>query len=319
MSDRWLSTTDARERRWRRWTAALSVVLAAIVWTTIREAISFETVVRDIPIRIVTGEGMTVLEQSAEEADVWFRGAQSDLAQLDRQNMRIEVPAPTAGRADDGRQVVDLRPLHVRFVGGARPIRIEPARITFSVDREGERTVPVKAEISDSPPEGYEIGAVTCMPAAVQLRGPLSRLQEIEWVRTAPVDLQGRMQSFRVRAAVIPPPGVPSARLEPDRVTVEVTIVEHAAQRSLDSVPILALVPPGRGCRVDIQPSRVQVTLQGPAALLERLDPGDLRAFVEPALKESGRTIETRILVVPPPGVRVVGLEPPAAQVRLNP
>lgn len=319
MSDGSINPLDARERRVRRWSAVLSVVLAVIVWTTIREAISFETVVRDVPIRIVTAEGMTVLEQSAEEADVWFRGAQSDLAQLERQNVRIEVTALSAGRAGEARQVVELRPMHVRSAGGARPVRIEPARIAFSVDREGERTVPVRAEFQDAPPEGYEIGAVTCTPAAVRLRGPLSRLEDIEWVRTSPIDLQGRMQSFRVRAPVVPPPGVPSARLEPDRVTVEVVMVEHAAQRTFDAVPILALLPPGRGCRVEVQPPTVRVTLQGPAGLLERMDAGDLRAFVEPALSPAGRTIETRILVLPPAGVRVVSLDPPSAQVGVKP
>lgn len=319
MSDSAITPTDARERRVRRWTVALSIVLAAIVWTTIREAISFETVVRDVPIRILTAEGITVLEQSVEEVDIWFRGAQSDLAQLARQNVWIEVPALTASRDEEARQLVDLRPRHVRVAGGARPIRIEPARIAFSVDREGERIVPIRAEFQDAPPEGYDIGAVTCTPAAVRLRGPLSRLEDIEWLRTSPVDLQGRMRSFRVRAAVVPPAGVPSARLDPDRVTVEVVIVEHATQRILEAVPILALLPPGRGCHVEVQPSTVRVTLQGPPGLLERLTLSDVRAFVEPEILMSDRIIQTRILVLPPAGVRVVGLDPVSAHVGIKP
>ncbi|MCX7818784.1 MAG: CdaR family protein [Kiritimatiellae bacterium] len=320
MTDGATLAADLRERRTRRWTMVLSVVLATIVWATVREAISFETVVRDVPIRVVTAQGITVLEQSADMADVWFRGAQSDLAQLERQSVLIEVPAPPGVPPDEhGRQVVELRPRHVRSSGGARPVRIEPGRIAFSVDREGERMVPVRAEFQDAPPQGYEIGAVTCTPAAVRLRGPLSRLEEIEWLRTSPIDLQGRLTSFRVRAAVVPPAGVPSARLEPDRVNVEVLIVEHAAQRVLDAVPIQALMPPGRGCRLEVRPATVRVTLQGPAALLERMSEDEVRAFVEPSSVQPDRPVETRIRVFPPPGARVLALDPPSAMVELKP
>jgi len=300
-----------------RWIALLSVALATAVWYAIREAISFEQVVQDVPVRIEAGTGKTVLDQSAETVDVWFRGARSDLIQLDRDRLRIEViHVPAAGR--DSRQAVDLKPVHVRgWTGGARAVRFEPSRVEFGIDDEGERQVPVRAEFQDAPPEGYEISAVTCTPATVTLRGPLSRLEEIERVHTQPIDLQGRVQSFRVRAGLAPLLALPAARLDPDRVSVGVEIVEHAATREFAEVPVMVLVHPGRVCHVLVEPATVRVQLQGRAALLSGLVPESLTAFVDAAGVERDQTYELRVRVAPPSGARAVLVEPPSVRVRL--
>lgn len=310
--------SEIRERHTNRWLAALSLALAVVVWHTIREAISFEQVVRDVPIRIEPGVGMTVLEQSEDTADVWFRGARSDLALLDRDRIRIQVDDIAAPK-EGARQTIDLKPTHVRGWVGAHAVRFEPARVTFSVDREGERHVPVRAEFQDTPPEGYEIGAVTCTPATVLLRGPLSRLEDVEVVRTMPIDLQGRVQSFRVRATLVTPPAVSAARIEPDRVSVDVPILEHSAAREFDNVPVSVLVSPGRTCHPWMDPSSVRVQLQGKASVLGGLSSDAVTAFADAAGLDHGVEYELRVQVSPPPGCRVVAISPPSVKLVLRP
>jgi hypothetical protein len=311
--------SDVRERRANRWLAVLSLVLATIVWYAIREAISFETVLRDVPIVVRPGEGLTVLEQSHDTADIRFRGARSDLAQLDAERTRIQVDVPAAAPSEKGaRLTLKLRPAHVRSPSGAVAMRIEPDEVSFSVDREGERQVPVKAEFQDALPEGYEIGGVTCTPATVLLKGPLSKLQDVDVVRTLPIDLLGRVQSFRVRASAVPPAAFSGARVDPDRVTIEVDIVEHAAVRRLSSVPVRSLVRPGGGCEVDVQPETVHIQLQGRTASLEALDPAVVHAFVETAGLDRGAVYELPVQVYVPPGVRLLSVEPSSVRVTVR-
>jgi len=310
MADR-LPASDARERRANRWLAVLSLVLAVIVWYAIREAISFETVLRDVPIVVRPGEGLTVLELSHDTADIRFRGARSDLAQLDAERTRIQVDVPSAAASERGARLsVKLRPVHVKSPSGAIAVRIEPDEVAFSIDREGERQVPVKAEFQDAPPEGYEIGGVTCMPATVLLKGPLSKLQDVDVVRMLPIDLQGRVQSFRVRASAVPAAAFSGARVDPDRVTIEVGIVEHAAVRRLASVPVRLLVRAGGTGEVDVEPETVHIQLQGRAASLETLDPAMVHAFAETVALDRGAVYELPVQVYVPPGVRLLSVEP---------
>ena len=318
MADR-LSASEARERQANRLLGGLSLVLAVIVWYAIREAISFETVLRDVPIQVRAGEGLTVLEQSHDTADIRFRGARSDLAQLDPERVRIQVDATATGAAEKGaRMRVKLRPSNVRSPSGAIPVRIEPDEVSFSVDREGERQVPIKAEFQDTPPEGYEIGSVTCSPATVLMKGPLSKLEDVDVVHTLPIDLQGRVQSFRVRGSVLPPSVFAGARVDPDRVMIDVGIVEHAAVRRLQAVPLMVLVRPGLGCGVDLQPSTVHIQLQGRAAGLEALDPTTIQAFVEAATLDRGASYELPVRVYLPSGIRLQSVEPSSVKVTVH-
>lgn len=314
-----LSAQELRDRRANRWLAALSLVLATIVWYAIRDAISFETVLRDVPILVRPGEGLTVLEQSHDTADIRFRGAQSDLANLDAERTRIQVDVSSAPSSQQGaRMSLTLRPSHVRSPSGARAVRIDPDALSFSIDREGERHVPVRAAFQDAPPEGYEIGSVTCSPATVMLKGPLSKLQEVEVVHTLPIDLQGRVQSFKVRGSVVPPAAFAGARVDPERVAVEVGIVEHATVRRLDAVPVRALVRAGPSPALDVEPSTVQVQLQGRVGSLETLDPAAVQAFVETVALDRGVAYELPVQVYVPPGVRLHSVAPTSVKVTVR-
>ena len=64
----------------------------------------------------------------------------------------------------------------------------------------------MKADLQGVVPEGYEVDTITCTPASVLMQGPRQRLDEIESVRTAPIDLEDRIRSFKkLKMAVVSP------------------------------------------------------------------------------------------------------------------
>lgn len=293
---------------------ALALVLAIITWYAIREAISFETVVSDVPVQIAHDVGWAVLEKSVETVDIRFRGARGDVADLTRDRIRVSVEA-RGDHVNRARVVAKIRPDNVRAPNGARPVLIQPDEITFSMDREGERQVPVKAEMQEPVPDGFDIERVQCVPATVLLSGPLSKLQDVDAVHTAPIDLQGRVQSFKTRAALVAPADFGTARLNPDRVQVEVEIVEHAATRVLEGVPVRLLTPGGATRTMSVDPAQVRVTVSGRGAALGTISPSEVRAFVDCSGVETGSRYDLPIQVSVPGGLRCVTIEPPAASV----
>ncbi|MDZ4200467.1 MAG: CdaR family protein, partial [Kiritimatiellia bacterium] len=175
----------------------LALFLSIVVWYGIRAAISFDTLVTDVPIEIQLDEGWTVLERSDETADVRFRGSRGDIRDLNRDQTRIVIDM--RGRADAGQQTTRLDLSRIRAPSGVRAVSIRPETLSLSLDREGERQIAVRADLQGAPPEGYEAQQWICTPASVTLRGPMARLEAVDVIRTAVVDLDGRVQSFRVR------------------------------------------------------------------------------------------------------------------------
>ena len=302
----------------RRWMMALSLLLAVITWYAIREATSFETVVPDVPLEILHDTGWAVLEQSDDTLDIRFRGARADLEGLARERLRVVVDVQ-GKRFDGARTLVRLGPENVRAPAGVRAVAVIPDELSFSMDREGERHVPVKAEMQDEPPQGIAIEKTLCVPATVLLRGPLSKLQEVDVVRTEPVELEGRVQSFKTRRSLLPPPGLTAARLDPNRVMVEVTLAEHADSRQVEGVPVRVMFSgSGSPGRMVVEPERVAVDCQGRAEVLGRVTAEQIRAFVDVSDVQPGARYELPVQTQAPPGVRVVQTIPPAATVTVG-
>jgi len=319
MDDRRIHPVDARVRNANRLVAGLSAVLAFIAWTAIRDAISNEHVVRDVPIIVRASEGYTVLDLAPDTADIRFRGARSDLVQLERERDRVSVEVEATQPRTPGRPIsIRLSAANVRNPSSARPIRIEPDEISFSIDREGERLIPVRPEVSDDLPEGFEVVGKICTPESVLLKGPLARIQGVEAVRTLPIDLQGRVQSFRARATVLPPAHLTGTRVEPDRVLVDVTIIERSAARHMTNVPVRIVAAAGRIRPMTPEPEAVIVHLQGRAAALDALDPASIWAFVDISGVEDGDADDLPVRMYPPAGIRAVSIEPPTVRIKVN-
>lgn len=296
---------------------AASLVLAFVTWYAIRSAINFETVVSDIPLTIQVNPGWAILDRSAKTVDVLFRGSQEDIRYLNRD--QISVEADIRGKPFAGALSVKLRPKNVQAPGAVRAVVIWPDEITLKLDQEGEKQVPVKVELQGTVPEGYEVDSVTCTPASVLLQGPRKRLGEIESVRTAAVDLEDRVRSFKkLKMPVVTPGENWVGRVSPSNVVVEVTIVERSATKEIQELPVRVLVSPGVGPKLDIWPVKVNVTLKGLAESLKNLKPEEVQASVDCSALEAGASYELPVKVHASAGVTAIRVEPPTVKITVG-
>jgi YbbR domain-containing protein len=233
---------------------------------------------------------------------------------LVREQIRIVIDAK--GSSSAGHRTVRIRAANVRASAPVRPILIQPDTLTFSLDREGERQIPIRVEYQGALPDGYEVEKTVCTPVSVAVRGPMQWLEAAEVVRTASVDLDGRVQSFQVRRALVAPTGLETVRMIPDRVQVDVFILEHAASHTVAAVPVLLLMPPAGPAPILLSPSSVSVELQGRADVLRNLVAGRLRVYVDCTDPCPPGEIELPVSVHLTPGVRLVSVKPATARVR---
>ena len=296
---------------------AASLILAFVTWYAIRSIINFETVVSDIPLTVQVNPGWAILDRSAWTVDVLFRGSQEDIRYLNRDQIKVEVDIREKPFAEAFN--VKLQPKNVQVSGAVRAVGIWPDEITLKLDQEGEKRVPVKADLQGAVPEGYEVDKVTCTPASVLLQGPRQRLDEIEFVRTVPIDLEDRVRSFKkLKMAVVSPGENWVGRVNPNNVVVEVAIVERSATQRLQDMPVTVLIQPGSQPRLDLWPLKVSVVLKGVAQLVQNVKPEEVRATVDCSALKGAASYNLPVHIHAPAGVTAVSIEPPTVKVTVG-
>ncbi|MDD4735889.1 MAG: CdaR family protein [Kiritimatiellae bacterium] len=292
----------------------LALVLAVISWYAIRGAISFETLVNNVPLVMQLDGGWAVLERSTDLVDVVFRGSRDDLLRLEHGN--IELLLDLRGREFAGSSEVRLKPDMVLYPGNARPVEIEPPNVVIQLDRQATRLVPVKVDVQGEPPDGFEMEIAQADPATVQISGPKKMIDTVNWIRTVPVPLEARRQSFRERLEMVQPGETWVARMDPPRVNARVTIRERSEVRQFKAMDVQALLNPQvDGTSIAISPISVIINIKGGTARVQDLKKTDIVPYVDCRQMVPGSQYDIPVKVQLPDGITLDHIDPAVVSV----
>lgn len=299
----------------RNWTIKLACLLLAFaVWQGIRENTSYEVVVSDVPVAITAGPGLAVLDQSTDVVSIRFRGSRDDIRFISRDQVSLEMDV--SDRSDRLRQTVKFTPRYVKAPSRAHAVLFNPPDITVTIDREVERDLPVKVELEGTLPEGIQLEQVVCDPAAVRIRGAERRLLDLEQVHTVPVSLDGRYNSFKTHVNIAAN-GQPWES-DPDRVSVEVSLVERFITRRVEQNLVRPLLASDDTRVVRIRPERVNVVLKGSPQRIETLNTRDVYTYIDCTELTEPTDYEVPVRVDIPLGIQVEKIEPSVVKVTVK-
>lgn len=294
----------------------IALVLATATWYAIQEEISFKDWVRDVPVRVLVDDGWAVLDRSVTTVDVLFQGTQHAVSGLEPE--LVDIVVDCRGQKAENAVEFNLQPKMVKVPAGARAIELRPSEITLTLGQEGSKKLPVKAEIIGNPPAGYSLGEVVCEPLTVVASGPMQKLQTIDGVRTAPIDLDGRVRSFTISAAVAQPSDRWEAQINPTHVKVQVEIEERSATAEFENMKVKALSGMGDGRISRIRPTTVDVVVSGRADLLEKLDRTMISAYIDCSELSGAASYELPVQLFLPAGLSEMEIRPPSVKVNLS-
>jgi len=289
----------------------LCFVLAVAVWQGIRESTSFEVVVADIPLSVTAGDGHAVLEASSDVVSIRFRGSREDISYISRDQISVEIEL--SKNPDQLRQSIKLLPRHVKTPSRAHADSFHPSEVTVIIDREVERLLPVKAEFEGTLPEGIHLEKSVCDPASVRIRGAEQRLLNLEQIRTVPVSLDGRYNSFNTHAAIAV--NGQSWTVEPERVSVHLELVERVASRRIEKNQVRSLLASESTRVVQIRPEKVDVVLRGSPRRIEAVNVREVYSYVDCTELTEPAEYEVPVRVDVPAGVQVEKIDPPIVRV----
>lgn len=174
------------------------------------------------------------------------------------------------------------------------------------------KTVSVEPMVQGTLPPGFELVGVAVGPDLITLRSGAvdGRLPAVSVVQTEPVDLTGQTKTFTTAARIVTPPGTNAAVTS---VNVTVTIAETRVEKVFGAIPVEVQ---GQEATVDVAlpVPTVQVRLTGPYTLMQPMDAGAVRVFVEiDNLPEGSHRLPVKM--DPIPGVPEVAVDPAIVEV----
>lgn len=265
----------------RNWIAKLvSLVLAVGLWYYSVGEENVE-VTRTIPVEIkIDNEKMSVVGKPTRLVVATLQAPRSLLANLASEELRalhrikkVETPGDYSFRLEQ--REIKLPSEKIRV------LRIEPEVIQVKVDEIIVKKLEIEPTFLGDPAFGYRLdtASVQLDPRFVLVEGPKSQIESLGKIKTLPVDVVGRVRSFRKTVRLNEEPGL--RILNESLVDIYVPIEEAFSEKAMERVPVKILGTPSSFSKVTVVPGEIKLLLKGPAKELEVLDEKNLLVYVE--------------------------------------
>ena len=192
------------------WWKLLSLLIAFVMWVGVaREpelatSISVPVLFRNLP------DDLDIASDVPERVQLEVRGPAPRLstASLARTAVILDLTALQPGERTFNIESWNIRQLPI----GVAFYRAVPSQVSLRFEHLLSKEVPIEPSYAKAPPDGYFVQSYTITPTSVRIRGPESRVVNIDHVMTDPIDLTGvvGMTSKHARVRV----GDPQVRLE---------------------------------------------------------------------------------------------------------
>lgn len=179
----------------------LALLLAVLSWVfvTVEQSEPENIKVLNTSIRYDSPPGFILLDPP-ENVRLTVRGKASSLRNLNPFQVDVFIEIPSA---EKGTHQVTLSEENVFVPEDLQLVSIEPRVLHLILDREVTRMLPVEPRLTGEPAAGAVVQEPTVVPPRVPVRGPESRITEIPFLTTTPINLDTHALDFEERAGVV--------------------------------------------------------------------------------------------------------------------
>ncbi len=250
---------------------AIILTLALYIWVSEDR----ETVVAaHAPVQMVVPDDMMLVSEPLDRVTVTIRGRWSDIDRFDTGDMdpiRLDLSP-----ADD-ETVVSITPDMIRVPPALRVTDVEPDNIYVELEPEITRTVPLEPQVSGSAADSYTVEDIRVRPETITIRGPQSRVEQIDEIQTERVDISGQTDSIEREVRPRIEDGLVTAELD-EPIVVTVDIETEEITETLSAIPVEGV---NTRYRTTVEPAEADVTVYGPQSTIEQLDLDLIRGEID--------------------------------------
>lgn len=205
------------------WIKIGALILASSLWLYVAGEETVQAELK-IPIDFVLAEGMVVTEQVVDMITVSVSGRKDIISKLAEEELvckvdftNYEEPLIRAFTVERG--ILPLDP-EISVLG------IIPNSLEVKIDKLIQKVVPIKVMTEGEPAPGCKVEGFVIDPISAIIKGPEGYLKDMVYIDTEPVDVTGRLKSFK---KMVPLKSIPmiGEKAPPQFVEVVVKIIEE--------------------------------------------------------------------------------------------
>lgn len=247
----------------------LSLVLAALLWLGVTSAEQRLGVFPgDIPVSVTAvPEGLSaVIDQ--QTVKLTLLADQSTWQRLTAKDFRAEIVAQGAVTG-----VSELAVVVTSQVPGVEITRVEPSRILVRLEEIVTKSVPINVQVDGQAAAGFASGIPITDPPTVSVRGPASRIAQIDEVVTR-ITLNNEQRTViqdTTVAALIAGEVPTGVTVTPGKVSVTVPVSRAGNTKTVGVVVVTSGTLPAGVVATAIQPTPSVVSLIGSPTILAQI------------------------------------------------
>jgi YbbR domain-containing protein len=152
-------------------------------------------------------------------------------------------------------------------------VAVDPSELELAWEQIITRVVPLRATVSGEPARGNEVaGPPRFEPAEVTVRGPVSKVEVLQYATVTPFDTSALAPGKYTRRLALSPLVPPNRYLGSETATVAVEVRRRERERGFSNLAVQVVGP----SHSSALPRFVDVKVTGPPELLESLSPAQL-------------------------------------------
>ncbi len=287
--------TNAPDNNYKIYATVL--LCATIFWFMAKLSKKYDHMV-DIPLNVSIENEAYILKYPAPElVRVNLTGRGFDMLQLPfyQVSFDIHLTRPEDGRTINLANRRELVTLPEDLTLGVKSI-VTPHQVTFELDERVSRKIPVAVRSNVRTAAGYTLVASVAEPESLEVMGPATLLDTLQYIRTLPKDYEEVNLAFRDRLEIEGNNKYFMA-FAPKEVDIFFD-VQRLAEKELANIPVEVINVPAQFEVVPL-PSFVRVYTKGGEKILANSQDKDFRVVIDfarhwqPGLKRVKANIET--------------------------
>lgn len=266
----------------------ISLLLAIGLWFYAVGEESVE-VKRYVPVEIqVQNEQMSVLGTSARNVQVTFLVPRTRLSDLTSKDIAAvhKIGKEVQGAGDYSFR---LQPSEIALPSPQiRVIDIEPPILRVTLDELIVQKLPIHPDFVGETAFGYKIkeDEIQIDPNALLVKGAKGQLEKLDALKTEPINLVGRIRSFRRTVKLDMPPGIEP--VSESLIDIFVPIQEEFGEKEFQDIPVKLFQGTDRDITIEIIPPKISFVLKGSRIQLEKLEPEKIVAYLDVSALDAG-------------------------------
>jgi len=257
-------------------------------------------ITRTVPLEIqIENKQMSILKISAETIQVTLKAPRGMLSKVASEEIRATHKIE-AGVSSAGDYSFRLEPREIHLSAPYIQItKIEPEVIQITLDELIIKKLEISPAFLGEPAFGYKVKEeeIQLNPNAILVEGPKAQIDGLDFVKTKPVDLVGRIRSFRRTVELNLPDNVKA--LSEALIDVFIPIKEEFDEKEFREVEIKVLKNPDESREIQLTPASLSFVLKGSRRQLEKLEKDNILAYLDVSALPPGVHKQTVNIVLP--------------------